>query len=126
MSLGIDQGPSDAGSVLLVGVFPPKGRHYAAVGEQIAARLRARGWKVHLTSRAAGRMARPLSMAKAVVLSRGKFQVAVVDLFSGPAFFWGLLTCTLLMRLRKPYVLALRGGNLPVFSERYGRLVEFV
>jgi glycosyltransferase involved in cell wall biosynthesis len=42
--------------------------------------------------------------------------VAEVDVFSVHAFFWAEAVCALLSELKKPFVLALHGGNLPQFS----------
>ena len=44
---------------------------------------------------------------------RREYQVAQVDLYSGPAFFWAAGVCALLKCLGKPCVLTLHGGNLP-------------
>jgi glycosyltransferase involved in cell wall biosynthesis len=57
-------------------------------------------------------------------LHRHDFEVAHVDLFSGPAFLWAELVCFELARLGKPFALTLRGGNLPSFATRWPRRVR--
>lgn len=50
---------------------------------------------------------------------RSKYNIAQIDVFSGPSFLWAEAVCWMLRRLRKPYTLTLRGGNLPVFAQRW-------
>jgi glycosyltransferase involved in cell wall biosynthesis len=50
---------------------------------------------------------------------RREYSLAQVDVFSGRAFLWAEVVCLALRRLRKPYVLALHGGNLPAFARRW-------
>jgi glycosyltransferase involved in cell wall biosynthesis len=57
-------------------------------------------------------------MLQTVWRVRHCYQVAHVDLFSGRAFLWAEAVCWLLRRLHKPYLLTLRGGNLPTFAQR--------
>jgi glycosyltransferase involved in cell wall biosynthesis len=49
-------------------------------------------------------------------MKRKQYQVAVVDVYSGRAFWWAEAVSWMLRKLHKPYVLALHGGNLPIFS----------
>jgi glycosyltransferase involved in cell wall biosynthesis len=49
---------------------------------------------------------------------RHAYEVAQVDVFSGPAFFWAEAACAALSAAAKPYILTLHGGNLPTFAER--------
>lgn len=60
--------------------------------------------------------------------ARRRYDVAQVDVFSGPAFRWAESVTWLLARMGKPVVLVLRGGNLPEFgrrrSGRVGRLLR--
>jgi glycosyltransferase involved in cell wall biosynthesis len=41
-----------------------------------------------------------------------------VEAYSGRAFLWAEIVCRLLGFLKKPYVVALHGGNLPAFAGR--------
>lgn len=52
---------------------------------------------------------------------RHRYDVAQVDVFSGPAFAWAEAACWTLRRAGKPYVLTLHGGNLPAFLRRWPR-----
>jgi L-malate glycosyltransferase len=105
-------------NVLLVGNFlsATLGR---AVGEDLAIQLSERGWSVILTSHKVGKIPRLADMVSSIWKKRKEYQVAQVDVFSGNAFVWAEAACWALRKCNKPYILTLRGGNLPVFSERW-------
>ncbi|MCZ7663029.1 MAG: glycosyltransferase family 4 protein [Thermoleophilia bacterium] len=94
------------------------------VTEELAARLEDRGWPVIATSTRPGRAERLADMVRTVWRSRRDYDVAAVDVFSGQAFIWAQAACAALRLAGKPYVLALRGGNLPVFARRRPRSVR--
>jgi glycosyltransferase involved in cell wall biosynthesis len=96
------------------------------VSEDLAVRLWDAGWDVRTSSSAFGRGRRLIEMLRAVWRWRREYEVCHCDVFSGPAFFWALSVTTLLRTLGKPYVLTLRGGNLPEFAGRWPRLVRHV
>lgn len=111
-------------SVLLVGTFNTTG--YRNVCEDLADRLTQNGWSVIRTSRFRFRPLRVLGMAITTLRLRKRYAVAQIDLYSGNAFFWAEAVSFLLRRLKKPYVLTLRGGNLPSFSHRHPRRVRLL
>jgi glycosyltransferase involved in cell wall biosynthesis len=59
---------------------------------------------------------------------RRDYDVAQVDVYSGPSFFWAESVCWLLRCIGRPYVLTLHGGALPEFArgreKRVRRLLE--
>lgn len=77
-----------------------------------------RGWEVLLRSAHENRFLRLADMVSTVFLKRASYQIALVDVFSGAAFLWAEIVCLLLRWLRKPSILILRGGNLPMFAAR--------
>ncbi len=110
-------------SALLVGNFLSEAVVYGSVGEDLARRLTARGWSVVMTSRKVNRPMRIADMLMTAWAQRGRYNVAHIDVFSGPAFSWAEAVCALLRRLHKPYALTLRGGDLPNFaSHKPGRV----
>lgn len=104
--------------LLMVGNFLSGTRGTRGVCEELALRLSSAGWTIATTSSRPGRFARLLDMLGTVLRRRHDYRVAHVDVYSGAAFLWAELTCALLRRLRKPYVLTLHGGNLPAFARR--------
>lgn len=63
---------------------------------------------------------RPLRMADMVGSAlgcRGSFEVALIDVYSGPALIWAEAVSRTLRIRRKPYALALHGGALPRHAE---------
>lgn len=111
-------------SVLMVGNFLSlRGghRHYC---EDLADRFEARAWSVTRTSDRPGRVARVADMIKTTWSRRHSYAVAIVDVFSGPAFLWAEAIGFELEHLSIPYVLALRGGSLPSFAKGWPRRVR--
>jgi glycosyltransferase involved in cell wall biosynthesis len=50
--------------------------------------------------------------------------MAVIEVYSGPAFIWAEICGRFLSMLGKPFVLALHGGNLPGFAEKNPKRVS--
>jgi glycosyltransferase involved in cell wall biosynthesis len=85
----------------------------------LAAALERAGHRVRLTS---SREAKPLRLADMLATAarcRTEYDVAVIDVYSGPAFIFAEAVAILLGQLGKPYVLTLHGGNLPAFARRW-------
>src|SRR5262249_2285392 len=88
--------------VLIVGSFVGNLALSRYVGGALAERLNEAGWMCTATSRKAGRVARLVDMLKTSWKSREDYSLAIVETYSGPAFFWAEAVCWLLRRLRKP------------------------
>lgn len=112
--------------VLIIGNLASAWGGTPAVCEGLASRLESRGWVVTATSTRQPRIQRLANMLATVWRRRREYDVAMVDVFSGPAFVWAEAVCHLLRALKKPYVLVLRGGGLPSFAIRSRRRVERV
>lgn len=114
--------------LLLVGSHLSSSLGVRSVGEDLAAHLARAGWRVLVTSRKRSRYLRVLDILTTVWRERRRFDVAHVDVFSGAAFRWAEAVCRMLRAVHKPYVLTLRGGNLPAFAsrapERFRRLLQ--
>lgn len=103
-------------AVLLVGNFLSASKGTRSLCEDFALGLKAEGWSVITTSSRPGRVARLLDFLLTIWRCRNRYSLAQVDVYSGPAFVWAELVCWALRRVHKPYILTLRGGNLPVFA----------
>lgn len=96
-----------------------------AASEDLALHLRARGWSVLTTSTKRSKVPRLLDMLRTTWRVRRRCDVALVDLYSGPASTWAVAVCVLwTLSTRKPYIVTLHGGNLPTFSARWPKLVR--
>ncbi len=104
-------------AVLLVGNFLSAIRGTRSLCEDLALGLKAAGWSVITTSSYPGRFARLLDFLLTVWRQRNRYKVAHVDVYSGLAFVWAELVCWALRMVCKPYILTLRGGNLPTFAK---------
>jgi len=111
--------------VLIVGNFLSSSVGTRGACEELALYLGELDWlRVLTTSDKAHRIPRLADMLKTIWKRRNDFQVAQVDVYSGPAFLWAEAACALLRKLGKPYVLVLHGGNLPKFAKRWPRRVQ--
>jgi glycosyltransferase involved in cell wall biosynthesis len=106
-------------AVLLIGNFLSASVGIPGVSEGLAEQLTAAGWTVLTASAKPGRLARLSDMLWTVWRQRRGYELAHVEVYSGPAFRLAEMVCGLLRWLRKPYVLTLHGGNLPAFAARH-------
>ena len=111
-------------TVLLIGNFLSGSVHTRSAGEELALRLVTRGHVVCTASERRPRAARMVDMIATVFRERARYGVAQIDVYSGPGFIYAEAVAGLLRLLRKPYVLTLRGGNLPAFGRRWPRRVR--
>jgi glycosyltransferase involved in cell wall biosynthesis len=110
--------------ILLVGNFLSASTGTRGVCEDLAAALSIAGWSVLTTSSHRRRFPRLIDFLLTVWLKRKRYSVAQVDVYSGLAFLWAELVCRSLRMAKKPYVLTLHGGNLPVFAQSSGKRVR--
>ena len=115
------QGPiaSSGRSALFIGAFLPLSQGTRGISEDLSIRMASTGWQVLITSRRSGRVSRLVDMLRTCWQRRRQYKVAIVDLYSGPAFWGAKAVCWVLGTIGKPYVLVLHGGSLPKFAERW-------
>jgi glycosyltransferase involved in cell wall biosynthesis len=105
--------------LLIVGNFMSAWKANRGVCEDLATWLSTCGSSVITTSRKRNRAVRAIDMLWTTWWRRTDYTLAQVDVYSGPAFLWAEAVCQLLRWLKKPYILTLHGGNLPVFASRH-------
>ena len=105
--------------ILIIGNFISRLKGNPRNCEDFASNLIESRWNVITTSSISGRLHRLMDMLSTVWHKRRKYRIALVDVFSGPSFIWAEAVCQLLYWLRKPFILTLHGGNLPVFAKRW-------
>lgn len=111
-------------TVLYVGNHLSLSGKNSGISEQLSPRLEKRGWNLILTSRYSRKIFRLFDMLLTVLTHRKFYSLAVVDVYSGLAFIWAFLCGWLLKIIGKPFILVLRGGNLPDFSLAHERFVR--
>jgi glycosyltransferase involved in cell wall biosynthesis len=107
--------------VLLVGNFLSTRTNITGVSEVLADRLRASGWTCLCVSSRLPKLARLGDMVTAPLRWRRRYDVASLDVFSGPAFTWAEACAAVLKALGKPFNLTLRGGHLLEFANSHPR-----
>ena len=96
-------------------------------GEELAAMIFQRySWKIIMTSSHKAPLLKIIDMIQTILFKKCNYDVAQVDVFSGRAFIWAEIATWLLCQLKKPIILTLRGGNLPIFTEAYPLRVKQV
>jgi len=110
-------------SIFLAGTFLSQHGGSRAPIEDLAAELRERGYPLMTASPYRGRLMRVTHLLLAALWFRRKADIAVVDLYSGRAFFWGAGIMAILRFLRCPVILALHGGELPSYARKYPKMV---
>lgn len=111
-------------TVLFVGNFVDPHRGSPPVSLAVSRYLRQRGWRVLLASSERSRVRRLWSMLATAWTRRAEYDAAVIDVFSGRAFYFAESVASLLYALRKPFALALHGGRLPEFAARHPHRVR--
>ncbi len=109
--------------LLLIGNFLTESIGTRHVSEDLAVRLRQRGWRLITASTHRGRVRRAIDMLLTTMRRRKEYEVAHIEVYSGLAFGWAEAVGWLLRRLGKPYLLTLHGGNLPDFARHAPRRV---
>ena len=104
--------------ILIVGNFLSVFGSNQGVCEDLAEHFRFCGHTVLTSSDRKGRIFRLMDMLITILHKNSQYRVAQVDVYSGLAFLWAEASCFLLRCLKKPYILALRGGSLPIFLKR--------
>jgi glycosyltransferase involved in cell wall biosynthesis len=95
-----------------------------SVTHDLAKRLQRHGYESTSASRFRSGILGSAHLLSTALLRRRKYDVAVVDLYSGRAFLWGEALATLLTALGCPFIIALHGGALPDFARGHGERVR--
>ena len=110
--------------ILIVGNLSSVWNGNVSVSEDICEQFNSQGIPTVATSPVKFPLLRLADMMYTTWTKRNDYRIALVSVFSGRAFFWAESVCWLLRINSKPYVLALHGGNLPVFAKRWPQRVQ--
>jgi glycosyltransferase involved in cell wall biosynthesis len=106
-------------SLLLIATFLSSDGGSRSVMEDLAVRLLQEGYNLVTASPYRSGVVRGAHMVATAFTRARDYDAAIVDVYSGRAFMWGEGVCSALRVLGKPYILVLRGGNLPAFAQRW-------
>lgn len=118
--------PINHKSILLVGNYLTDRRHNQNAWQDLAIHLETPGYQVITTSHFHNRLMRLQDMLYTIWRKKDQFTLAQIDVFSGQAFTWAYLSGRLLKKIKKPFILTLRGGNLPEFSKQHPGRVRWL
>jgi len=111
-------------TVLLIGNYFQYGQSNPNVWHALAAHLSEKGWRVITTSRKRNKFLRLMDMLLTIYRERDNYDVAEVDIFSGPSFIWAEFCVSLLNLLKKRTVITLHGGKLAAFEKENPKRVR--
>lgn len=83
--------------------------------EDLAIQLRKKGFSVFTASDKLNKIARMTDLLWTAWRNRKRYQLAIVEIYSGLAFEWAWLLSKLLKILKKPFIAVLHGGKLAEF-----------
>lgn len=106
-------------ALLLIATFLSGNGGSHSVMEDLAMKLRTKGYELVTASPYRSPIVRGSHMVSTTVVRSRHYDAAVVDVYSGRAFLWAEGVCSALSLLGKPHILVLRGGNLPAFASRW-------
>lgn len=106
-------------NLLLIGNYLQGTGFNRGAWHEIADHLRAAGHQVITTSSRVNKVGRLAEMLAAIWQRRKEYQIAQIDVFSGPAFVFAEGCAVALKALHKPFVLTLHGGSLPAFAQKH-------
>ncbi len=93
-------------------------------GEILAGLMAQEGYKVLGVSKRPERFRRLVDTMTSLIAWRNEYDLAILSLFSGKAFYLGGISAVICKLLRKPFIIWLHGGNLPNYYQRNRKFVE--
>jgi glycosyltransferase involved in cell wall biosynthesis len=106
-------------SILFVGNFLSEHGYTRQFIEDLTDHLQSAGWGIIRASKILVRPLRLMDMAFTILDNQRNYALGHIAVFSGLAFIWAETSCWMFKVMRKPLVLSLHGGNLPVFARRW-------
>jgi glycosyltransferase involved in cell wall biosynthesis len=106
--------------ICFIGNMLGRNRGYVTTqGQVVADLLSADGYQVTCVSSRINRLARLLEIVGTLVRNRGKFDILVLEVYSGMGFIVADTAARLGKLFKLPLIMVLHGGNLHQFIERY-------
>lgn len=118
--------PQKERKVLLVGNFLSRHGVTPQVCETLHNRLRDGGWEVYTSSNKISHFSRIIDISLALIVKKNKYDLVIIDTFSGRGFWFASIAALIASFLGKPYILNLHGGNLPDFLKKNARTFKAI
>jgi len=118
--------PTSKRNLLFIGNHLSNTGQNMSVGEELAFRLEQRGYQILLVSHKQNKLVKLVDILSKILSKQRFYDLAEVDVFSGPAFLWSFLSVSVLKLLGKPIILNLHGGNLPDYSVNHPLRVKWL
>ena len=112
--------------LICIGNYFSDAQHSQSIWQDLVFHLRQEGYFVITASGKNNKILRLLDMLSTIWDKKNDYQIAQIDIFSGHAFIWALLSVKLLRLINKPIILTLHGGNLPAFSIHHKNQIRWL
>lgn len=99
--------------VVIVGLFPDVSKSPVTQAGELANILRKNNYKVLTVSRYRNKYIRILSIIFYIIWNRSKFDVAIVQFYSGASLIWQYIAARLVKLFNKKLVFTVHGGGVP-------------
>lgn len=113
-------------NILFIGNHLQESGYSEGVSYLIGTQLKTKGHGIIFTSTKVNKLLRLFDMLQTIFNRKSEYEIAQIDVFSGSAFLWSFLCACSLKALKKPIVLTLHGGNLPVFAKYRAGLLRYL
>jgi glycosyltransferase involved in cell wall biosynthesis len=114
--------------VLIIGLFSDTTKFPITQAGELAKLLKANGYEVLTTSRFRNKLIRLLDIILSIIVNKNKFDVAIVQFYSGNSLIWQHIACSLAKWLEKKLIITIHGGGVPrrikIYPRRYLPLLK--
>lgn len=107
--------------VLIIGLFLNKKSNIPTQALELSGILKANGYEVLTVSKYKNKILRLLHTIVYILYNRNKFDVGVVQVYSGLSLVWELVSAFLIKKFNKKLVLTIHGGAFPTKVKKYPR-----
>lgn len=109
--------------VLIIGLFPNPNNNPITQAGELAGLLKDNGYKVLTVSKHRNKFIRIIDIILFILFNRTRFDVAIVQFYSGNSFIWQYVATRLVKLFSKKLVFTIHGGGVParikIYPNRY-------
>lgn len=105
--------------ILIAGVFNDLSKGVVTQGSELAKILANHGYAVITTSSYKNKYRRLIDIIISILKNKTRFDVGIVQFYSGKSLVWQSLACRLIKLLNKKLIITVHGGNVPGRIRKY-------
>lgn len=105
--------------ILIAGLFNDPSRNVVTQGSELAKILAEHGYAVTTTSSCKNKYRRLIDITVSILKNKSKFDIGIVQFYSGKSLVWQAIACRLIKLLNKKLIITVHGGNVPDRIRQY-------